>query len=619
MKSVYNIFARWNSVILLSVIYLVLSWNCSNPEHKSGFNTNIRPKTRLSNIPRDSTKAESPQLTLNWVGDDPDGYVVGFKYTWTYRIGGQESIHPDKIILNLIVEKFALMILTDNEKILPSIYKYFATIDPEVGLDVTLKDSLNRGDTITISGIKIYASNSDSIRIQTGQRIKNSFPVHTSPNSGTFIFDSPDKTNFHVFMVSAIDNIGESSIQPATVSFETPQVLPPHTRVIGVPDDTVLVIRGTTPTYNGTTFRFQGIDPQGWTVEYRWVVDKNQWLAKTGKIPWSKFGPSEYASVTAADFPDPYATKHTFYVQCRNAYGVIDTVGYSERIVYAPGGERDSIGVTIDSAWYSFNTIYPPFARKDIPPVNKILLINNTYVNILRPTSPSHPSPATVADYYHDIFVNSLGIPDSLISIWTVTGNQRENFPGRNEIGKYKLVVMFSDATNTGYIYEKWSVGPDRQAILRDYCYVGGNIIFSGWAMSAPSNLPGDRNYNEFFAHILHVDVRKLAPLGGLTTFDCNGANGRRGYTDLRMDLTKSDSVWNGCFAYTWSNYPEGFGETIHKYSSRSRNAFLEDIPISVRYDGITFNVIYFGLPLYYMQRPAVDSTLAMALRDIQK
>ena len=597
------------ALILLSIIVL-LSWDCSNPKNEGEYNKNITPKTRLANVPVPYDTSDTPRLTLYWVGDDPDGFVTGFKYTWTYQTSGVDTIHPYKYILNIIVEEFALMVITNNDKQIPSLYRYFATLDKETGLPNDVSDSLARGDTITISGVKIYASNPDSIRIQTGQRVKYSYPVHTNPNTGTFIFDSQYEWNYHQFIVAAIDNLGDASDPPATAMFTTPKVTAPHTRVISGPTDTAFVVYGFTPTYSGIKFQYQGIDPNSRTIDYRWVVDRDQWLATTGKIPWSEFTPSDEAYVTAADFPDQYATKHTFYVQSRNEFGSIDTVGYFLRIQRNTDG--DSIGVQIDSAWQAFYTIYPPFVRPDLPPTNKILIINNTYYSTRVPESPAHPHWQTVDNYYLDI-IHGLGIPDSNLVMWRAS---RYSFPGRAEIAKYKAVLMYSDCVDE-YGYYTWGqeneVGGTKEAVLRDYCYVGGNIIFSGWSSTGGTNFV---RIEEFYAHIFHVDMSKL---GRFPNADGIGANGLRGYPNLRIDTTKMDTAWHGGLTAIMRNYPVGFGETIQKYASKAGNQYFEEVPVSIRYNGITFNVVLFGVPLYYMERPAVDSVLALAFRDIEK
>jgi hypothetical protein len=605
-SSVYTLIILWVGVLL--------SLNCSNPKHPGSYNANNHPKTRLANVPSPNDTSNSPTLTLYWVGDDPDGFVTGYKYTWSYQVNGIDSVHPYKYILNIIVEKLALMVLSDDDKKIPPLYRYFATLDKETGLNADMRDSLVRGDTISLLGQRIYASNPDSIRIQTGQRIKYSFPVHKNPNTGTFIFDSQDKWNHHLFKVSAIDNLGDTSLVPATLNFTTPQVTAPHTRVTGFPEDTSFALSGVTPTYGGIRFDFQGIDPNSRTIDYRWVVDRDQWLAKTGKIPWSQFTPSEFAYVTASDFPDPYASTHTFYVQSRNEFGSIDTVGYFLKIQRNQNG--DSTGVQIDSAWHQFYTIYPPFARPDLPPTEKILFLNNTYYSSRVPISPAHPHWQDVDTYYLDI-AHGLGIADSNITLFRA---KRFDFPGRGEIGKYKAVIMYSDCVDE-FGYYTWGqeneVGGSKEAVLRDYCYVGGNIIFSGWAITAGSNFV--RN-DEFYSHIFHVDIdpRKISRF---PNSDCIGVNSlvSRGYPNLRLDTAKTDTAWHGGLSGILKNYPVGFGETIQKFASLSGNQIYEQVPVSLRYSGITFNVVLFGVPLYYMERPAVDSALAVAFRDIAK
>jgi len=597
----------YSMLVAFLFISTIASWNCSNPKHDGVLNQNIRPKTRLSNVPPldDTIKTPNPRLSLNWVGDDPDGFVVGYKYSWSYKENGVEKIHPYKIILNLIVEKFALMILTENEKDVPAVYRYFATLDPSVGLEQNKKDSLSRGDTISVLGVKVFASNSDSIRILSGERIKYSFPIHTNPNSGTFIFDSQDQWNFHTFQVSAIDNIGEASLIPAMVSFETPQVVPPHTKVTEFPADTAFVINGFTATYTGLLFRFQGIDPNSRTIEYRWVVDKDGWRAQNKEIPWSKFSPSEVAHVTAADFPNPYETKHTLYVQSKNEFGSIDTVGYYENII--TDQNHDSIGVQVDTAWQTFYTIYPPFR---ITPNRKVLFLNNSFYSSRFVLSPTHPYWSTVDDYYRNI-ANGIGIPDSDITMWRVG---KYSFPGRAEIAKYNSVIMYSDCVDEFYTWgQDLQFVVAKQNVIRDYCYIGGNVIFSGWAVTAGINTP---RTDVFYRNILHVNStkgRRFPDADGI------GANGLRGYPNLRLDTTKVDTAWHGGLTAMMMNYPVGFGETIQKYASKSGNPYMEDIPISLRYNGVTFNMILFGVPLYYMERPAVDSALAMAFRDIEK
>lgn len=603
MKSIFNFVSHCKVIIILSIIVLFLL-DCSNPKNEGEYYANILPKTRLSNvIPLDDTiQTENPRVTLYWVGDDPDGYVVGYRYRWNFRLSKSEPFQykPYSIILNLIVEEFALMVQTENPKLIPPIYKYFANLMGNEGLEQSQEDSLSRGDSIWVLGTRVFASNPDSIRLQTGHRIRYMFPVHDNPNTGTFIFDSQDTLNFHTFEVSAIDNIGDTSITSAKVSFETPQVVPPHGHVEDGPDDTVLVLMDKTPTFNGIRFRFQGVDPNSRTIDYRWVVDRDKWLADSGYIPWSDFSPTEYAYVTARDFPDTYATSHTFYVQARNEFGSIDTVGIT----------RNPDGDITDTAWYNFYTIYPQSQIPGAPTQEKILIINNCYNNYY--PSTAHPAYATVDSFYRDILLG-LGKPDSIIHFWRSGKNPPDGpgWPGRGEIGKYTMVIVTADVVNEYYLNGQL-LDATRLQILRDFCYVGGDLIMSGWELTSAFNM---QRFAEFYSNIIHVNM------GTIQLFskeELIRAAGLLEYPDLFIDEAKADTAWQTGMKHVWLNYPVGFGEIIHKFDSKSNTYPIENGPISIRYLGVTFNSVYFGVPLFYFQRPAVDSTIARVLEDFK-
>jgi hypothetical protein len=606
MKKSTYIFVNLATAFFLVAI-AAMTWNCE-PKNSGSFYPNQQPITRLSNVPPpdDTTRTTSPRVSLNWVGDDPDGYVVGFRYRWNFRLSQTHPFEykPYSIILNIIINKFALMVTTEEPHAVPPVYKYFATLPPE-GLGLAQIDSLARGDTIRVEGIGVFASNPDSIRIQTGARIRYSFPVHINPNSGTFIFDSQDTINFHTFEITAIDNLGDtSSFGPPNIrriSFETPQVPPPVTSISNYRTDTTLVVMHQTPTFNGLLFRFVGNDPNSRTIDYRWVVDKSLREANHDSVPWSKFSQLEYAYVVASDFVDPYATEHEFTVQARNEFGSIDTIG----------------------ATVTFRTIYPPFARGTGQ--LKILFLNIGYpeppVPPLWPGTIAYPYREMVDDYYHNIF-NGLGIPDSLITTWHIKKDPPGDYPSLGEIGKYNLLFLYGDVVlSEYYMYGNYpAFGGSRQNIIRDYCYVGGNFITSGWALVSPYNTP---QQPEFQLNILHVNISAGQNAQAVKSYEFAGAYGSLGYPDIMLDTTKCDTAWRNSptspigLTNIWTCSPYGFGEIIHNFKSTTKSPFSADGRIlSIRYQGITFNAIYFGFPLYYMERPAADSTIAKALRD---
>jgi hypothetical protein len=613
-KKAYKVF----SLVFFSVLLVGLSIDCSNPKSKGIVNANIPPKTRLSNVPPLDvvSSMDKPRVSLNWVGDDPDGYVVGFRYTWTYPENGVQKTHPYKYILNIIVDEFALMVETQDIATLPIVYKYFSTLPSDVGLDVSLKDSLARGDSIWVKGVRVYASNPDSIKIQTGERIRYLYPIHVNPNSGTFIFDSPDSVNLHEFRVAAIDDQGAPSLTPATVSFKTPSVIAPKTKVESYPTISSLVISESTATFRGIQFTFKGTDPNSRTIDYRWVVDKDKWLATTGTIPWSGFSFHEYAWVQASDFPDPFDTVHTFYVQSRNEFGAIDTVGFFRDTTWNDVGDS-IIATKVDSAWVKFRTSYPTFRNPNFPKTSKILLINNSQNGNGTPAFPYRDE----LDSFYIQILTDIGISRSDISIFRVGVNPPDGpgFPTREYISEYPYVILYGDIMHPAYLLLKDSLALSysRQSVLTDYCYVGGRVIIGGWGLLRPQLLQPPSSDEGFPDLLLHVNYSKASMISKSVP-DCIGATGVIGYPDLDVDTAKLDTAWHGGLAYIVSDYPSGFGENIQQYKSRSGNTTYNAKPVSVRYKGITFNTVYFGVPLYYMQRPGVDSALAMAIRDIK-
>ncbi|MBI5476914.1 MAG: hypothetical protein HY964_09295 [Ignavibacteriales bacterium] len=594
MKTSSNKIILLMLTFLLAVINIIVSLNCSNPDDGGKQNPNVAPRTRLSNVPppEDTTKITSPRLTLNWIGDDADGYVAAFRYRWNYMLDNQMQYRKYKIILNLIVEKFALMIETEDLKSIPPIYKHFVNLLGNDGLSVADRDSLTRGDTITVLGTRVYASNPDSIRLQTGNRVRYTFPIHTNPNSGTFIFESPDLENLHTFEISAIDNNGSPSSTPAEVSFITPQVKAPYTRITGNPQSTVLVRNEKTATFPGIRFEFKGVDPNTRTMDYRWVIDKEKWLDSIGTIPWSEFTTNEFAYVTAANFPDPYDTVHTFYVQARNEFGVIDTVG----LIY------NENGILTDTAWRTFRTIYPEFL---LDGKERILLINNGADRLIG--NLTYPYYWDVDSFYHNI-LHGLGKHDSIIDNFRMA---KFIFPTLAEIGKYSIIILHADILNFSFQHSTTLEG-EVQSILKNYCYIGGDLIITGWNLSLPFNTLRDP---EFFRNILHVDENSP----GRAQDTLVSVIGQLGYPDLSIDWSKADISWPGGLEYCPLNIPYGFGEIIHKFDGLYKKPSMQNGSLSVRYKGVTFNSAYIGVPLYYMERPAVDSTISHILQDFKQ
>ncbi len=585
---------------------LLLAGGCNLDGGGSLYNK-LSPETRLSNVPPNGIISQNPRLSLAWVGDDADGYVVAFKYRWNFRLSAADTFQykPWTTILNVTINNLAnldgqtlALVMMGDETVAPKVYKYFSTLPPE-GLDISLAAPLILGDTILIEGVRVFASNPD------GER----YPIHTNPRSGTFIFDSQDILNPHTFEVASIDNDGMVDQTPAQIFFQTPQVAPPSTDIDIAPSDTALVLDYKTDTFNGIRFTFFGIDENSRTLDFQWVIDKDIWQATTGRVPWSDFSSSTEAYVTAADFPDKYAINHRFYVRARNEFGSIDTLGYYTRVVNLAGG-----GTRVDTifAHRDFYTVYPGFKRPGYSP--KTLLINNSYDFDTSAILPGRPNYQALEQYYRDIY-NALGKTEGVDYVmWRV---RDQGFPGRGLLGQFDKIHFFGDVVN--FVNFKWSkpagtelfFGPGPQRILLDYCYIGGKLIFNGWNSTRVDQTSPQP---EFWNNVLHISTQQAVELRtpvSLTPAFFYGAFAQAGsgYPDAPLDETKADTAtaWRGGLpAFFWYQL-SGFGEIIYRLNARTPG--LDGLPLGVRYLGITYDTFFFGFPLYY-----VDKTSAIAL-----
>jgi hypothetical protein len=591
----HNATVRWCAAALASLTIIVIGWHCKGTTVPLG---DIPPIARLSNVPPTDSfiVTKNPRLTLNWVGDDPDGFVVAFRYRWNFRLnsGSPFEYKPYSTVLNIIVSNFALMTDAD-EKTVANVYHYFSTLPPE-GLNPDSANSLDSGRVLSIEGSHVWASNPKVIR----------FPVHTNPNSGTFIFDSQDSLNPHTFEVSAIDNEGKVGT-PATVTFGTPRVPPPQVQITFSPSDTVLVLNRKSDTFPGVEFHFQGFDPNSRTIDYSWVVDRDLWPHDS--IPWTPFSQATAAFVTAADFRDPYQVEHRFYVRGRNEFGSIDTLGYYVHTTF--DGNNNPTGVDTIYANVAFKSLYPVFQR---PGYEQRIMILNDCNQWAPPGTVFRPTQATVDTFYGAMF-NALG-KGGRIDFFDVFDDSRAGihiFPGRGLLGQYSLVVFIQDVLDDNH-----TVGTahgintqSRDKILKDYCYVGGKLVISGWAI--PFALNGTIDFVQNIGHMQNVQT-------DLTKGNFIGGHGDKGYPDISVDISRIDTAaWGQGLTFMWPGRPYGFGEIIERYDAANNFLPYEGSSIGVRYIGVTYSVVYFGFPLYYMVPPTATEAMRTALSDLKE
>ncbi len=628
---------HWITLAVVLVPLVLSAWDCKGTGTQY---QNIPPFTHLSNVPPpDSFIVTSNQLlTLSWIGNDPDGFVTAFRYRWTFR---QNTASPYQFknwttVLNLwnILgaganrnQPFALM--TDASPAhVPAIYHYFAVLLS--GLSDSAAAALWRGDSITVLGSNVWASNP----------ITEPFPVHTTPTTGTFIFDSPDSLNPHTFMVEAIDNLGAIGL-PDSVRFATPRVKAPQTQIIQWPVDTVMVLNDPSVTFPGVYFSYEGFDANSRTLDYQWVIDKDQWPPDS--IPWSPFSQQTHVFVTARNFPDPVAHKHTFYVRARNEFGVIDTLGIFINQAHDANnnlipGVFDTVRANVD-----FYTLYPPFALPGYVPRTLFLNFSHDWTLEVPQVTPTTPNQQMTTDFYTQM-LNNIGLSGKYdVFNVTVDAAKNELFPGRGTLGLYNLVVIAADAIDYGqtllkaknYNYNAAtpSVSSSIKSKLVDYCNVGGRMIISSWALpwsyNAGIDTAGLGTSGDFMSYICHMQDLVPDP-PNLSLINQNyvgflGAKGENGYPDVVFDTTRADtSLWGAGLQWIYTGRPYGFGEILYTFLSDSNNYHFRIQPptyfgfptvVASRYIGVTYRVIYFGFPLYYIQVPgSADNPSATAI-----
>jgi hypothetical protein len=588
---------------ILTTIFLILCslflYSCKNNPGKQY--ENAPPITRLSNVPPTDSiiTAPNPRLTLSWVGDDPDGYIIGYKYRWSYTIGGVEYHHQWARLLNIsTVANFALMVdssVTSDDKMF-AVYHYFSTLPPE-GLNKDLQTQLANGDSILVAGIKVFAANPTAAR----------YPVHTNPTSGTFIFDSEDSLNMHKFEVAAIDDHGVATSPAAFVQFITPRVPPPTTQMVTPAFDD---LTGATPlyvsdrvtdTWPGILFSFKATDPNSRTIQYSYSVDS---------LEWSPFTSATDVYVNASQFRERYGVRHTFSVRARNEFGSIDTLGYYTQT--NTGGGTDTI-----RAKRVFYTMFPSFLQPNYQ--DTVLIFNASYAwDSTGQVAPSRPS-STMMQAFYSSLMDQIGLP------YTITSFRYNGFPSRSLLSHYRIMIIAADDISEQAKYFRSSAqvfdATVAQRIIHDYAYIGGSLIISSINMPYAANTGN----GDMFPSIFHANLNFIACaieggfIGTASSPDTSfiGATARiAGYPDVSLNPAKLDPLWNGGLFKIWSVAPAGFGEYLYTYNGATSSSCFNSQPIGIRYQGVSFNSIFLGFPLYYINDAQALLLLRKAISD---
>ncbi|MBM2846721.1 MAG: hypothetical protein HW407_2033 [Bacteroidetes bacterium] len=581
-------------IVFLSLVV----WTCKYPS--GPLKDNAVPDTRLANVPPNDTIAQFiqrnafPELTLNWVGDDPDGYVIAFQYRWTSTSYGQPFPAPGEwsTHLNLTKPEWQNVVqIKGNPSSVFNVYNYLATLGP------------NDTSLIRIIGDSLRTRRAFAVPYKTGIVPTDSIIgvdrlILQTPTIGTFIFSSPSDSNLHKFEVRSVDNSGAIDPSPGFVNFWT--LVSPGSVVVmdAVPPVNALAVRRKTDYFLGLRFAFHALDANnGFGIEYQWSVDDTSWS------PWSS---SLEARVTALDFKPVVSGTHLFQVRARNRWGVISPSFNTPFTSTVP--RIDSLG-------------YP----------KRILIINNDRSGN---GTPGRPTNDQVDAFYREV-MDSLGRTGQY-TIWRTAPPFPPRWPPRDTLGNYTTILVLCEVNLPVLGQERQrTFGDADQAVIMEYLFnAGGTIIYSGspnmrLLMASYANSQSQIT-GQFPIRVFHNSSTFFpAPYVPSVGLDFNGTRGIEGYPDLPLDPAKiapdslgaQDNIGN-----IGVNFPFGFAQAISTFDSRYNSSF-EGLSVGIRFlahpfvppaTRRTFSSVFFGHSLYYVQKSAVIQSLRKALQDIE-
>ena len=594
---------RSSAVLLMCGLFSLGVWNCEDPISEP--NPNTAPDTRLANVPVNDTIAlyihlgVIPEQTLFWTGDDPDGFVIAYRYRWTDSSRAGVIQGPSTVILNITQLggtslDTLIRVGEDPIKGTPTsffrLYDFLATMDPDdIGTIQTIQDSLATGRPFAVP----YRTG-----VVPGDSIVGAEPLENeAPTKGTFIFDSPADSNLHTFRVSSIDNDDMEDPTPAIKHFWTLRSPGPTALINSVPADSVYVLQYPTERNPGLTFTFGGIDPSTDQRDYSWAVDDTS--------NWSPWSPEAQAVVTARDFPDT-TNPHRFYLRARNRWGVLSP--------------------TVDTPFVAF---VPPI--DDPTWAKRTLIINNSrIVAVTFPPLPPPPDTTEVNRFYSDV-MDSIG-KGGEFDIWTTT-TPRPNLPGsapfptRTVLARYTSVLLLSEQELPIFgVGARTNINSSKQALLREYLDIGGKLIFSG-TPNIRTTIGGYDTWARDIFHIVSTSVIEFTQNEDLDFIGAKG-NGAFGYPDVALDPARLPLADSGAIRNIALSFPRGFGQTISYFVSKTHSVGFENAPLGIRYlapppippnPRETYSVVHFAFPLYYVMKGDVIASLRKAFEDIKE
>lgn len=604
--------ATRNIVFLVIAATLIVGvWNCEYPQ--SPVKGNTLPETRLANIPANDTIAQyislgaRPEIQLYWLGDDPDGFVIGYRYRWTDVYQGQRVVQPYQTILNLVsigtTNLVRVMIVKGTPHSLPDMYRFFSTLTyQDTAIVRAINDSLVTGRAFAVP-YRSGAVQGDSVAGADSL-------MHLSPTTGQFIFDSPTDRNMHIFEVSSIDNNGGIDPTPAVVNFWTLASPAPIAFVTapvantpissGLVDTNQIAIRYATDRFEGIRIDFGAIDQSTDDRVFSWAVDDT-----VNASSWSPWSESTTAYVTAIQFKPIVTGWHKFYVRAKNRWGVLSNIA-----TYTHSSGQGSFKATI-------------VAIDDSTTPKRILFINNTQSGNGTLGSPDSNQ---IKAFYSEV-MDSLSLTGKFDIATSTPGaggglSWLGETTGLIRLGQYSTVILLMEKRHQG-LPGVFQLNSDRRQNIERYLQAGGNLIVVGpidTNSTTGTLVSGWGVFSERFLHVVGITVSGAR--------NCVGARGNINYPTMRVDAAKLPPDSSGAIRGVISGRPKGFGESVGSYLATGTDSLTmilrsvgvrylaqEPIPPARR----TFSTVWFGTPLYYLEKSAVIRGLRRALQDLHE
>lgn len=611
-------FVIYSTVVIAGLLSTIIP-SCV-PSDPGAPRANFPPETSLGNVPVNDDTGRYiqliPQQSFFWRGDDPDGFVIAYRWRSVDSSGAGRDSTPWTTILNLTTiagtSLDTLILVKGTPSSYFKIYNFLATLSREIPADVALRDQIRHSLQTGVAFPVPYRTG-----LVPGDSLIGADPIiYEAPTKATLIFSSPGERNRHRFEVSAIDNNDAVDPTPASSHFWT--LKSPIPRAFLLSNNIVAgsfplpggwVLRCPTETSPGLTFRFVASDPSTSELYYSWIVDDT---IETATHRWSPWSTEPTALVYAQHFRYLTPDTHKIYVRVKNRWGVLSEPTDSMLVSYASGGS-------------TFYTVRDTFFVATVPPIDTLghpqrtLIINNN----------SRADTTAVKLFYTDI-MNAIGRAGRF-DIYTAASTSNFSFPSREVLSRYTSVIIAYDSQSTsqfGLDGLRIIRGP-KQALIAEYLGIGGKLIYSGTqnmplAVNSPEYIPWDSTWFRGVPYIIGTPRRVVMD----STRSFVGARGRLGYPSyVRLDTNKVPRDSSFALRKICLNYPINFGQAIFTFDSQTDLVGIENQPIGIRYLAgpapppcrQSYSTIFLGFPLYYANRDDAVEVLRKALLDLNE